>query len=95
MFWARSRALKPLLDLNLSFDEFAEEADQKDATLAHAIERMYFFSCEKAGFCWAKIISSSCIDRHYYKAVTIRSRDSGNFQDCCRLKQNRFALLEA
>ena len=75
MFWAKTNALKPLLDIDFSFDEFAEEAGQQDGTLAHAIERMYFFSCEKAGFCWAKIVSSSLIYRDYYKAMTISSPD--------------------
>jgi len=55
MFWARMAALKPLRDLKLSFDDFAEETGQTDGTLAHAIERLYFFTCEKAGFKWIKI----------------------------------------
>src|SRR5712692_4073356 len=56
MFWARSAALKPLLDCNLSLNEFAEEAGQSDGTLAHVIERLYFFACERAGYRWIKII---------------------------------------
>ena len=55
MFWARSAALKPLLDLNLSFDDFAPEGGQADGTLAHAIERLYFYSCELAGLKWVKV----------------------------------------
>jgi hypothetical protein len=55
MFWARPAALAPLLDLGLSFDDFPEETGQTDGTVAHAIERLYFFSCEKAGFDWMKI----------------------------------------
>lgn len=55
MFWARTAALKPLLDLNLKFEDFAEERGQIDKTLAHAIERLYFYVCEHAGFKWMKI----------------------------------------
>ncbi|WP_020564245.1 rhamnosyltransferase WsaF family glycosyltransferase [Methylosarcina fibrata] len=55
MFWARSAALKPLLDLKLSFKDFPEELGQVDGTLGHLIERMYFAICEKAGFRWLKI----------------------------------------
>ena len=55
MFWARSAALRPLLDLHLSFDDFPAEAGQTDGTLAHAIERLYFLVCEQAGFDWLKI----------------------------------------
>jgi Rhamnan synthesis protein F/Methyltransferase domain len=55
MFWARSAALRPLLDLQLATEDFDEEKGQIDNTLAHAIERLYFFACEKAGFDWIKV----------------------------------------
>jgi GT2 family glycosyltransferase len=55
MFWARTAALRPLLDLRLSFDEFPEEAGQVDGTPAHAIERLYFHVCERAGHTWMKV----------------------------------------
>jgi GT2 family glycosyltransferase/predicted O-methyltransferase YrrM len=55
MFWARSAALKPLLDLGLTFEDFDEEKAQIDGTIAHAIERLYFYVCERAGFSWMKI----------------------------------------
>jgi hypothetical protein len=55
MFWARPAALAPLLDMGLSFEDFPEESRQIDGTLAHAIERLYFHACEKAGFDWMKI----------------------------------------
>ena len=55
MFWARSAALRPLLDCNLSLDEFPSESAQKDGTLSHAIERLYFFVCERAGYRWIKL----------------------------------------
>ena len=29
--------------------------DQLDGTLAHAIERSYYFACERAGFDWVKV----------------------------------------
>ena len=55
MFWARSAALKPLLDIGLSFEDFPAELGQIDGTLAHAIERLYFIACERAGFTWIKV----------------------------------------
>lgn len=56
MFWARSAALRPLLDLALATDDFDEERGQVDATLAHAVERSYFYACEHAGFNWIKVV---------------------------------------
>lgn len=55
MFWGRSDALRSLLSLNLTFDDFEEEAGKVDGTLAHAIERSYLFFCERAGYRWAKV----------------------------------------
>lgn len=50
MFWARSSALRPLLELNLGFDDFPEERGQLDGTLAHVIERIFAVVAEKNGF---------------------------------------------
>jgi GT2 family glycosyltransferase/SAM-dependent methyltransferase/phage shock protein A len=55
MFWARTACLKPLLDINLSLDDFQPENGQKDGTLAHSIERLFFYICEHAGYDWIKI----------------------------------------
>ena len=55
MFWARPAALYPLLDLRLGFEDFPDEGDQKDHTAAHAIERLFFYGCEKSGHDWLKI----------------------------------------
>ncbi len=40
MFWAKGKALRPLLDLNLKWEDFPEEKAQTDGTIAHAIERL-------------------------------------------------------
>ena len=55
MFWARTAALRPLIDAGLGYDDFEAESGQIDGTLAHAIERLYFLVCEQAGFDWVKI----------------------------------------
>ncbi|MQY48143.1 hypothetical protein GAO09_19060 [Rhizobiales bacterium RZME27] len=54
MFWARTAALKPLLDQNLDANDFGPEDGQVDGTLAHAIERTLFYLCELSGYRWAK-----------------------------------------
>ena len=61
MFWMRTAALKPLLDLNLAFEAFDTESGQIDATIAHAIERLYFYVCERAGYRWLKIASPALL----------------------------------
>ena len=55
MFWARPAALRPLLDLGLSFDDFPREGAQTDHTPAHAIERLFFYACESSGHTWLKV----------------------------------------
>jgi hypothetical protein len=52
MFWARTAALAPLLDLNFRAEDFEPEKSQVDGTLAHAIERMICFACELSGYQW-------------------------------------------
>ena len=55
MFWARTAALRPILDLNLAPGDFAPEKGQEDGTLAHALERLVLFSAERAGYSWLKV----------------------------------------
>lgn len=54
MFWARSAALRPLLDLGLEWEDFEPEPLQQDGTVAHALERLVFHACELAGYRWAR-----------------------------------------
>jgi lipopolysaccharide biosynthesis protein len=62
MFWARSAAFKPILDLALGYDDFEPELGQTDRTLAHAIERLYLFVCERAGYRWLKTADPRLFD---------------------------------
>ena len=71
MFWGRSAALKPLLSMNLTLDDFPPENKQIDGTLAHIIERMYFFICEAAGYRWIKISNPKL-----KKSLSITSKDT-------------------
>lgn len=49
MFWARVAALRPLLDLGLTWADFPEEQGQTDQTLHHALERCLVFGARAAG----------------------------------------------
>ena len=55
MLWGRGAALRPLLDLRLTFEDFPAEDGQVDGTLAHAIERCMLISAEAAGLEWLKV----------------------------------------
>lgn len=55
MFWARPVALRPILDLGLRVEDFPDEAGQDDDTPAHAVERLFLFACEAAGYRWVKV----------------------------------------
>ena len=53
MFWARTAALRPLLALNLSWNDYPDEPLPKDGTILHAIERLLPFCAAKAGYGYA------------------------------------------
>ncbi len=41
MFWARTIGIKPLLDLNLQWEDYPEEPLAYDGTMLHALERLF------------------------------------------------------
>lgn len=56
MFWGRSAAIRPLLEVGLDFQDFPEEGGHVDGTLAHAIERCLLMVAESAGYEWLKVV---------------------------------------
>jgi glycosyltransferase involved in cell wall biosynthesis len=50
MFWARPSALRPLLNLRLSWDDYPEEPLPYDGTLLHALERLLPFVVRHVNF---------------------------------------------
>jgi hypothetical protein len=47
MFWCRGLAIKPLVDMNLAYEDFESENGQVDECLQHAIERLLPTFAEK------------------------------------------------
>jgi lipopolysaccharide biosynthesis protein len=87
MFWARSAALRPVLDLNLSFEDFPRESGQQDHTPAHALERLYFHICERADYVWLKIADPALL----FDARAVVS--IGNPQDLLRFQSEHGVTL--
>ncbi len=58
MFWARSKAVKPLFDLGLSQCDFPEEEGQVNATLAHQIERCWIYMLKAQGYTYLKTFNN-------------------------------------
>lgn len=59
MFYIRSQALMPLLELKLTSELFEKEARQRDGTMAHAVERIFSVSNHVSGFSLADTSSTS------------------------------------
>ncbi len=58
MFWCRSKALEPLFELDLHYEDFVStfsDPMQRDGTLAHALERLIFFGCGMGAMQWGRI----------------------------------------
>ena len=87
MFWARSSALHPILDLNLTVEEFPQEGGQVEGTLAHMLERLLLHSCEKAGFDWLKVSTPQFCDAPENEIPVHSQEDLEKFidQHCIRI----------
>jgi len=49
-FWMRSAAFKPLLDLNLQWEDYPEEPLHVDGTMLHGLERLFGVIPEQTGY---------------------------------------------
>ena len=50
MFWARTEAVKQLFNYGFCFEDFPKEDGQLDLTLAHAIERSWYYIAKANGY---------------------------------------------
>jgi hypothetical protein len=53
MFWARSEALAPIVELELCWDDYPREPVATDGTVLHALERLFPFAARAAGYTFA------------------------------------------
>jgi lipopolysaccharide biosynthesis protein len=57
MFWFRPKAMKKLLEKTWKYEDFPKEPNKIDGTLLHAIERVYPFVVQEAGFYSANVLN--------------------------------------
>lgn len=87
MYWVRSKAIMPLVDLNLKWEDFPEENGQVHGTLAHIIERVTNHVCEAAGYRWVKVLSENAEPTG--RVVKVKSQD----ELAAFLRKHDFRLL--
>lgn len=56
-FWFRSDAVKKLFEYNWQYDDFPEEPLPIDGTISHAIERVYAYVAQDAGYYTAMVMN--------------------------------------
>ena len=84
-FWARTKALKKLFDLQLTYESFDEEKGQTDGTLAHTIERAITPIIESEGFCCAIIDINDKLYRFGKSYKACEPMFSNNKEDVLKL----------
>lgn len=63
VFWARSDALKKLFDKNWKYEDFDEEPLKDDGTISHAIERIFGYVAQDAGYDTGTIMCTSYAEK--------------------------------
>lgn len=64
VFWFRPKALAPLFDHGWQHSDFPPEPLPQDGTISHAIERIYPFVAQSAGYYPAVVMSKSYAVTH-------------------------------
>lgn len=85
MFWFRPQALKPLLDRRWEYSDFPAEPNADDGTMLHAIERLYVFAAQHAGFYSAWCLRKCNVGRYLTMTYSmlqseVRSRKYGKIR---------------
>lgn len=60
-FWARRGALEKLLDYDWKYEDFPEEPMPADGTISHAIERIFPYIVQDAGYKTRTVVSSGFV----------------------------------
>lgn len=82
MFWARTKALAPLLDFSWRYDHFEPEPMDDDGTMAHVIERMLGNLCNASGYDYLEISAEENIFRRNWSEKLLHQHLNG-WNDAC------------
>lgn len=93
VFWFRTRALAGLFQYGWRYEDFPEEPVDFDGTFLHAVERIYPFVAQQAGYYSGWLLSSSFasveLTNYHYMLRQLNIRlipicGSGDFNELCR-----------
>lgn len=63
-FWARTEAVKRIIDIEWNYDDFDDEPLAGDGTISHAIERIFQYVAEDAGYQALFLIKDTYCERY-------------------------------
>lgn len=87
-FWCKTEAVRQLFEAGFSWEDFEEEAGQTDGTLAHALERVIAFVCEKNGYRQEILDYKEGIVRQHFSVKPFRNYLAYNVDELCNQLAN-------
>lgn len=93
MFWAKTVAIKKLIDYQFDYTDFDEEPMSDDGTISHAIERIFPFVAQDAGYKTGTIMTEDFMVGfmvNYYKVMPKSLKIMHEFTGI-----NRFGMVES
>lgn len=92
MFWVRGKAFLPMFNYNWKYDDFPKEPCACGCTILHALERVYAFAAQQAGYLVGRIApdnyASVILDNQQYmlRELNVRLFDKFGVSDFLTLK---------
>lgn len=104
VFWARPKALKKIFDHDWKYEEFPKEPIADDGTILHAVERIYSFAAQDAGFYpgWVfselgaamEITNLNQMLRSVNEEIFFKGQAAGKHEDVLLYLDKRFSMLD-
>ena len=104
VFWARPKSLKKIFDHDWKYEEFPKEPIADDGTILHAVERIYSFAAQDAGFYpgWVfselgaamEITNLNQMLRSVNEEIFFKGQAAGKHEDVLLYLDKRFSMLD-